>query len=405
MKIGISIWMFVPGTGGLYKHAEDLALALKACGHDVVVVTRYSTFLPSGRDFLFRDEVAEGNSRLGIDIRHIKLQRATGILRWIILKTLHRRGFRAIALRLYRMIVERSAVECYADCDVIHHAGQATALVGFAAHTAARKLKVPFLVQPTCHPFQFGDASMDHSLFTLADRLLVHTEYEAQHFRNLGYKVPLKVVGNGIEDRANGNVERFRNEYSIVGPIVLYVGRKDHDKGYSLVVEAFKLLREDIPEANLVCMGPPGACTADPMPHFLDLGFASEETKHDALAACTCLCVPSEGESFGLIFMEAGRYGKPVVARKLPVLEELLGRGEAGLLLESTAERDHHVSLSADDLSKGLVLILTSPDVSTRFGSNLKLISDNFIWNNVARRFEAAYLESLTNTKDAEVSR
>src|SRR4029077_14591024 len=86
------------------------------------------------------------------------------------------------------------------------------------------------------------------------------------------------------------------------------------------------------PDISLVCMGPTeSTAEQQKIEGLIDLDFTSEELKHDALAACTCLCVPSDGESFGLVYMEAGRYGKPAVGRKVAVLEELLHDGVAAL--------------------------------------------------------------------------
>ena len=63
--------------------------------------------------------------------------------------------------------------------------------------------------------------------------------FEADHFRSLAYRVPIDVVGSGIEDRADGNAERFRQQTGIAGQMILYIGRKDPDKGYPLVIEKF----------------------------------------------------------------------------------------------------------------------------------------------------------------------
>ncbi len=67
-------------------------------------------------------------------------------------------------------------------------------------------------------------------------------------------------------------------------------------------------------------------------PRVLNLDDLPEGEKQDALAACDVLCVPSEGESFGMVYYEAWAYKKPVVALDLPVLRESIGRVEGGLL-------------------------------------------------------------------------
>ena len=63
---------------------------------------------------------------------------------------------------------------------------------------------------------------------------------------------------------------------------------------------------------------------------FLNLDDVSEDEKQDALSACDVLCVPSEGESFGMVYFEAWAYEKPVVALDLPALRDSLGGSSGG---------------------------------------------------------------------------
>lgn len=390
--------MFKPGTGGLQSHAEQLGRALLQRGHDVTVVTRAYSFVPQFREYLFTNEPIGDISLNGIRVRSLNLRKEWRGVQWLLSKCVARQRLEPLGVRLYEMQAMLPAREAYRDADIIHHIGQATALIGFAAERAARFQRIPFLVEPTCHPFQAGDAPLDHRLFRRADRLLVHTQFEADHFRLLGYQVPIDVVGNGIEDRADGDAERFRQQTGILGHIILYIGRKDPDKGYPLVIEAVRHLRSRMRGVNLVCIGPSGANNiASAEEGFLELGFVSEETKHDALAACTCLCVPSVGESFGLVYMEAGRYAKPVVARRLPVLEELLENGRAGLLVGTPSRNRNAVDVTAEELAASLYQLLNSPEECARLGQNCRRVSDKFVWPEAVKRFEAAYQGALCN--------
>jgi glycosyltransferase involved in cell wall biosynthesis len=251
--------------------------------------------------------------------------------------------------------------QAYKDADIIHHIGQATALIGFAAERAARFQRIPFVVEPTCHPFQAGDTPLDHRLFRRADRLLVYSHFEADHFRSMAYRVPIDVVGSGIKDRADGNAERFRQQTSITGKIILYVGRKDPDKGYPLVIEAFRDLRTKMSDVSLVCIGPPGSATAPAsQTRIFDLGFVSEQTNMTrSLRMRACAYCPSGNLS--VWFMEAGRYSKPVVARRLPVLDELLGKGGAGLLVGTPDRKRNAVDVTAEELAASLYQLLNCP--------------------------------------------
>jgi glycosyltransferase involved in cell wall biosynthesis len=398
LRIILSIWMFKQGTGGLQAFAEQLGRALLQRGHQVTVVTRAYSFVPQFRDYLFANEAVGDVSLDGVRVRSLQLYKQWRPVQWLLSKCVARPALAPLGVRLYEMQAKEAARGAYQDVDVIHHIGQSTALIGFAAERAARLQRIPFLVQPTCHPFQAGDAPLDHQLFRRADRLLVYTQFEADHFRALGYTMPIDLVGVGIEDRSDGNAERFRQQTGINGLIILYIGRKDPDKGYPLVIEAFRALRTKMSNVSLVCIGPPGSATAlATQTRIFDLGFVSEQTKHDALAACTCLCVPSIGESFGLVYMEAGRYSKPVVARRLPVLDELLGKGGAGLLVGTPDRKRNAVDVTGEELAASLYQLLNSPEECARLGQNCRRVSDKFVWPEAVKRFEAVYQGALCN--------
>jgi glycosyltransferase involved in cell wall biosynthesis len=243
--------MFKPATGGLQSHAEQLGRALVQRGHQVTVVTRTYSFVPEFRDYLFANEPIGDVSLDGMRVRALQLDRKWRPVQWLLSKLVARQSLMPLGVRLYEMQVKHAAQQAYEDADIIHHIGQATALVGFAAERAARLRRIPFLVEPTCHPLQAGDTPLDHRLFRRADRLLVHTQFEADYFRSLGYRVPVDVVGNGIEDRADGTAERFRQQTGISGQMILYIGRKNPDKGYPLMIEAFHRLRSRMPNLNL----------------------------------------------------------------------------------------------------------------------------------------------------------
>ena len=334
LKIAISIWCFKPETGGLQAYAEQLCWELQRRGHDVFVVTRAATRVPQGRDYLFFNERAASLSVKNIPVRPLRFARAWRPVLWLLGKLVVRPGSRPLRVQLYKLVSRKPARLAFRDVDLIHHIGEAPPLNGFAAAAAAKHWGIPFVVSPTCHPHHVGDSPLDLRLYRQANRLLVYTEYEAQYLREKLDGCAIDVVGIGIEDRSDGNAERFRTRFGVDGPFILFIGRKDPQKGYPLLLDAFKVVRRQRPEISLVCMGPTESTTKrQEIEGLIDFDFTSEELKHDALAACTCLCVPSDGESFGLVYMEAGRYGKPAVGRKVAVLEELLHDGVAALLV------------------------------------------------------------------------
>ena len=404
LKIAISILCFKPNTGGQHAHAEQLSQHLQKHGHDVVVVARAATRVPRGRDYLFFNEPDSILTVNGVPVRPLKFSRIWLPVLWFLGKCIVRPHLEGLAVKLYQFVSRKAARNSFAGMDVIHHVGEASPLNGFAAAAAAKHWRVPFVVQPTCHPHHVGDSPLDLRLFANADRLLVHTKYEADYFRQKSFRCPIDVVGNGIEDRADGDAERFRTRFGVAGPFILFIGRKDRQKGYLLLLDAFKVIRRQRPDISLVCMGPTeSTARQQEIEGLIDLDFTSEELKHDALAACTCLCTPSEGESFGLVYMEAGRYGKPAVGRKVAVLQELLNDGAAALLLGVPDEARNRAILSPEALAAALLKLLSDPKECHRIGENCRAVSEQFLWPRVVKKFEASYYEAVNDFKGIDL--
>lgn len=403
LKIAITVWCFKPNTGGQQVYVEQLAKQLQEQGHSVIVVTRAATRVPCGSDYLLSNEQKRDLVVKGVPVRLLRFSRFWLPTLWFLGKLVKRPRFEGLAVVLYQLVARRPAREAFAGVDLIHHIGEAAPLTGFAAAKAAKHWRVPFVISPVCHPHHVGDSPLDMRLYRQANRLLVYTQYEGQYLRQKLIGCPIDVVGIGIEDRSDGNAKQFRDSTGIAGPFILFIGRKDVQKGYPLLIDAFKIVRRQRPEFNLVCMGPAGSApVAENLEGVVQLDFTSEKLKHDALAACTCLCVPSEGESFGLIYMEAGRYGKPVVGRNVPVLQELLGAGDAALLLGKPDPIRNEATLEPQDLADALLGLITDLQECRRLGENCRLVSKEFIWPRRIQPFEQSYWLTLDRNENGE---
>jgi glycosyltransferase involved in cell wall biosynthesis len=93
--------------------------------------------------------------------------------------------------------------------------------------------------------------------------------------------------------------------------------------------------------------------------------------------------------------MEAGRYGKPVIARRLPVLQELLKNGEAGLLVGKPEYETNSNKLTVNELTSAIESLLDDSSLRRALGESCKIASEAFIWDKVAVRFEDSYLRAI----------
>jgi phosphatidylinositol alpha-1,6-mannosyltransferase len=123
------------------------------------------------------------------------------------------------------------------------------------------------------------------------------------------------------------------------------VGRLCADEGYKghrQMIEAWSFVLERIPEAQLWIVG-----DGDLRPSLEDLarqhvptgsvrfyGQVSEVEKEQLLARCSCLALPSRGEGFGLVYVEAMRMGRPCLVSDVDAGREVVNPPEAGLAVD-----------------------------------------------------------------------
>jgi glycosyltransferase involved in cell wall biosynthesis len=69
-------------------------------------------------------------------------------------------------------------------------------------------------------------------------------------------------------------------------------------------------------------------------------GQVSEDQKQQLLARCSCLAMPSRGEGFGLVYLEAMRMGRPCLVSTLDAGREVINPPEAGLAADPDNPQD-----------------------------------------------------------------
>jgi glycosyltransferase involved in cell wall biosynthesis len=228
--------------------------------------------------------------------------------------------------------------------DWVHFVGTGRDYLGFPLAHFAKRSGVRFTVWPAVHPRSWGDDVLDVRLYRQADTVMCQTAYERRHLTDLGVpKSNLMVCGLPAMCFSDGDSDRMRREFALGDrPCALFLGRRDEGKGYFALLRAWPLVLQKVPEA-CVLLGGPGDPSKDelaklPAESFRDLGLASERTKADALATCDLFCLPSSHESFGIAYVEAWLYGKPVVCGTAPACRELIEDGKSGLWADQDPE-------------------------------------------------------------------
>lgn len=214
--------------------------------------------------------------------------------------------------------------------------------------------------------------SMDSVLSACATRLLADSASQRQHLIQEGI-----VAAEKIEVLANGSMagvdtQRFLPDVNARGQVrsrfgiqqdaccLLYVGRLTREKGVPDLIEAFNRLRPRFPNLHLLLVGPDE--------EGLDLLFRDAPQIHrvgytqaveEYMAAADVFCLPSYREGFGLVLIEAGAVGLPVVASRIYGITDAVVEGETGLL---------HQPGDIDDLTRKLESLLEDASLRRALG-------------------------------------
>ncbi len=223
-------------------------------------------------------------------------------------------------------------------------------------------------------------------------RALMYNSYEERALINAvsnNDAVPGVVVGIGSEVPAHPEPQRFRQTTGIEGPVLIYVGRIDENKGCRELFDYFQRYLRVSPPLTLVLIGN----TVMPIPthpRIRHLGYVTDQEKFDAMAAADLLVMPSQYESLSMVTLEAWALGRPVLANgRCDVLCGQCIRSNGGLYYASYEE-----------FAETLRSIVSSSALRTALGVNGRAyFNAHYTWPVIERK----YLDMLDrlNREDA----
>jgi glycosyltransferase involved in cell wall biosynthesis len=191
-------------------------------------------------------------------------------------------------------------------------------------------------------------------------------------------------LGAGVTSRAPSRTSKaeFRLRHEIGDrPIILYVGRKERSKRYDLAVRAVEMLEG---EAVLVMVGRDADGKAVDSDLVRQLGTVTAEELAAAYQACDVFVLPSEFESFGMVFLDAWSHAKPVIGNaKCGATAALIDDGVDGFLCRDAGE-----------IAAAIRRLIEDPELTARMGAagRAKTLAD-FTWDRVAGRAIRAFEE------------
>jgi glycosyltransferase involved in cell wall biosynthesis len=174
-------------------------------------------------------------------------------------------------------------------------------------------------------------------------------------------------------------------------PTILFVGRQFERKGGDLLVEAFRRVREQIPEARLLVAGPPALPAPAPGITFLGNLDKNRPTGWAALVAAygsaDVFCLPTRFEPFGIAFIEAMYFGLPCIGTHAWAVPEMIVDGETGFTIPID---------DLDALTNRLSRLLSDRVLARDMGRAGRARAErHFTWERVGQRMMQVILPAL----------
>jgi len=185
-------------------------------------------------------------------------------------------------------------------------------------------------------------------------------------------------------------------------PTFLTISRiAERYKGHDVLVRALPLVRAKVPRVEWIVIGDgplrPGVeqlassyAVADSIEF---LGSVSDERRDEWLRRAEVLAMPSRlpggglpGEGFGIVYLEAGAYGMPVVAGNVGGGAHAVPDGESGLLVDPT---------DSVAVAEAITRLLLDRELAERLGRGGQRRARDAAWPTVIERVEVTLLEQL----------
>ncbi|MBE2238193.1 MAG: glycosyltransferase family 4 protein [Caldilineaceae bacterium] len=358
---------YLPAIGGAELYLAGVSTRLAADGHAVTVVTTDAQdfelfWQPRARRISAPESVIDGVRVLRFPVRHLPAPQlsypAMRRLLWLLakmpwppaawLQQLAR--FTPWTPELFTWLAQTTET-----FDVVAGMTIVFEPLILAAQHFARQRGMPFVIYPLTHlgvgPAPGNDAvsrfyTMRHQVDLVLNSafLIAINEDEADFYRARGLAPDRTLVaGPGIElaELAGGDGARLRQRFGLEGPVVGVLSAMAYDKGTVHVVEAVRALWRQGCAVDLVLAGAVltqfqqylDTLPADERSRIVLLGPVDHQTKLDLLAAIDMLALPSRTDSFGIVFLEAWAYGKPVIAAEAWGVRTVINAGQDGLLV------------------------------------------------------------------------
>jgi phosphatidylinositol alpha-1,6-mannosyltransferase len=246
------------------------------------------------------------------------------------------------------------------------------------------------------------------------DRLLAVSRHTGGLVAEYGITAPLSVLHSGCDldffSPGWSGSEATREQYGIPPdvPILLTVGRLVPRKGHLVILEALRRISTSV-YWIIVGVGPmrerliSSIRNSDLIERALITGEVSKEELRSLYQACDIFVLTPEeqrigdrldSEGFGLVFLEAGACGKPVIGSDISGCREAVIDGQTGVMVPPG---------DPNALAEAIDRLLTDPELAGALGmEGLASVRAGGGWLRLAHQVKEIYQELVADTRSEQ---
>lgn len=340
MKVLTFAWDYPPETtGGLGMACYGLVCELGE-KHDIIfVLPRKQRVLPSPCRFVFANVVESSHEMEQSPTTIGAYNQADTEVRYFN-TTLQLMVYGSLLQATHTFSEQSKIIARQEPHDIIHAHDWTSYLAGIAAKEISGRPLVVHVHATAYDQAGAGTANPDIVMiekraFAVADKIAVVSNYTKQILVEVYQADPAKieVVYNGVDTAPAVEYEPSLKELKAAGKrIVLYHGRITIQKGLDYLIQAARLVVDHDPNVIFVISGS-GDMEAQIMQQVGAMGLSEnvrfagalwDEERDRMYQSADLLVMPSVSEPFGLVPLEAIRYGTPVLVSKQSGVAEVL---------------------------------------------------------------------------------
>ncbi len=230
----------------------------------------------------------------------------------------------------------------------------------------------------------------------------IAVSHVAMDYVNTYFPSDYTIIPNGVDTHHFNNGVKPVEQFLDGKTNILFVGRLEKRKGFEYLLEAYKLIKPEVPDCRLIQVGPgvrlrnkyEKRTRRHGIPEVNFTGYSTYADLPRYYKTADIVCFPATGrESQGIVLLEAMAVGKPIIASDIDGYNSVLTDGVEGFAVPPK---------DIERLAEAILKLIKDKQVRQEMGSRGKNKAMEYDWPIIARKLLDFYAATLDRVKHQE---